>query len=61
MNDSRHLLEMMGTRAGTWGELEALKTESAGVRMSAGGKGGGVKMLAKSKHKIRHGLFGERA
>lgn len=52
---------MMGTRAGTWGELEALKTESAGVRMSAGGKGGGVKMLAKSKHKIRHGLFGERA
>ena len=32
---------MMGTRAGTWGELEALKTESAGVRMSAGGKGGG--------------------
>lgn len=60
MNDSRYLLEMMGIRVGTWGEFEVLKIELVGVRMSVGGKGGGVKMLVKSKYKIRYGFFGER-
>lgn len=51
---------MMGTWAGMWGKLEVLKTESAGVRMNAGGKGG-QRHQQKANKKTGHGLFGERA